>query len=335
MSAPERAAGDRDDAERRFPLSTLIRAPRPSGSGSITRPSSWLLRLAGAAVAALALVPLGFVLVYTVTIGPGEARELLLRPRVGELLFNTVRLVVAGMALSVGLGLGVCMAGGAHAGAVRPCLARAAGGPARRAGVRQQLRLDIADTPGRGLRRCGADRDAVVLPARLPPGGGVAARSRSCAGGGRLLPEQQPVAHLLAHRRTPAAPGSARWLAAGGSPPARRVRGPADAALPDVHDRDLRPVPVVVQRSGGHDARERSGRVLPRPAAHRAAAARIRALCTHRWWRRPLDSAPRSRVAQCAGPARARGRGRAGARRPAQQPGPLARGRFLHGVPDG
>ena len=60
----------------------------------------------GAAVAALALIPLGFVVVYTVTIGPDEAADLLLRPRVGELLFNTVRLVVAGMFLSVVLGLG-------------------------------------------------------------------------------------------------------------------------------------------------------------------------------------------------------------------------------------
>jgi iron(III) transport system permease protein len=60
----------------------------------------------GAGVAALALLPLGFVAVYTVTVGPDEARELLLRPRVGELLFNTVRLVVAGITLSVMLGLG-------------------------------------------------------------------------------------------------------------------------------------------------------------------------------------------------------------------------------------
>jgi iron(III) transport system permease protein len=45
-------------------------------------------------VAALALVPLGFVAVYTVLIGPAEAWELLVRPRVGELLTNTLALVV-------------------------------------------------------------------------------------------------------------------------------------------------------------------------------------------------------------------------------------------------
>jgi iron(III) transport system permease protein len=60
----------------------------------------------GALVAALTLVPLGFVLVYTVVIGPQEAWDLLVRPRVGELLFNTVRLVVFGVTLSVLIGTG-------------------------------------------------------------------------------------------------------------------------------------------------------------------------------------------------------------------------------------
>jgi iron(III) transport system permease protein len=57
-------------------------------------------------VACLALVPLGFVLVYTVLIGPGEAWDLLVRPRVGELLLNTVRLVVCCVVLSVLIGTG-------------------------------------------------------------------------------------------------------------------------------------------------------------------------------------------------------------------------------------
>jgi len=55
-------------------------------------------------VACLALVPLGFVVVYTVLIGPAEAWELMVRPRVGELLLNTVRLVVFGVAFSVAIG---------------------------------------------------------------------------------------------------------------------------------------------------------------------------------------------------------------------------------------
>jgi iron(III) transport system permease protein len=58
----------------------------------------------GAAVACLALVPLGFVVVYSVVIGPQEAWDLLVRPRVGELLLNTTRLVVLGVTLSVLIG---------------------------------------------------------------------------------------------------------------------------------------------------------------------------------------------------------------------------------------
>jgi len=56
-------------------------------------------------VAALTLIPIGFIAVYTVIIGPSEAWDLLVRPRVAELLWNTVRLVVAGCALSIVLGL--------------------------------------------------------------------------------------------------------------------------------------------------------------------------------------------------------------------------------------
>ncbi len=60
----------------------------------------------GVLVALLALVPLGFVIAYTVTIGPAEAWELLVRPRIGQLLWNTVRLVIGGIALSLVLGVG-------------------------------------------------------------------------------------------------------------------------------------------------------------------------------------------------------------------------------------
>jgi iron(III) transport system permease protein len=62
------------------------------------------LVIVAAAVAALVLVPLGFVVVYTAMVGPAEAWDLLVRPRVGELLYNTVRLVLAGMLLSAVLG---------------------------------------------------------------------------------------------------------------------------------------------------------------------------------------------------------------------------------------
>jgi iron(III) transport system permease protein len=49
-------------------------------------------------------VPLGFVVVYSATIGTGEAWDLIVRPRVGELLSNTVRLVVGGIAACVVIG---------------------------------------------------------------------------------------------------------------------------------------------------------------------------------------------------------------------------------------
>ena len=57
-------------------------------------------------MALLALVPLGFVAVYTVLIGPAEAWDLLVRPRIGELLWNTGRLVVGCVALSLVIGVG-------------------------------------------------------------------------------------------------------------------------------------------------------------------------------------------------------------------------------------
>ncbi|MFC6285000.1 ABC transporter permease [Nocardioides sp. GCM10027113] len=65
-----------------------------------------LLLLAGALVAALALVPLGFVAVYTVLIGPAEAWELLARPRVLQLLTNTLSLMAGVTTLCLVLGVG-------------------------------------------------------------------------------------------------------------------------------------------------------------------------------------------------------------------------------------
>ena len=58
-------------------------------------------------MALLALVPLGFIATYTVLIGPTEAWELIARPRIGQLLWNTVRLAVGAMVLSAALGVGL------------------------------------------------------------------------------------------------------------------------------------------------------------------------------------------------------------------------------------
>jgi iron(III) transport system permease protein len=65
-----------------------------------------VLVLLGLAVAATSLLPLGFVLVSTAQLGPAEVWDLLTRPRFDDLVGNTVRLLVGGVALSVALGVG-------------------------------------------------------------------------------------------------------------------------------------------------------------------------------------------------------------------------------------
>jgi iron(III) transport system permease protein len=64
-----------------------------------------VLLAVGLAVAALALVPLGYVLWTTAELGTREAADFLWRPRIGELLWNTVRLLIAGVAASTVLGV--------------------------------------------------------------------------------------------------------------------------------------------------------------------------------------------------------------------------------------
>ncbi len=64
-----------------------------------------LLVAAAIAVAALALVPLGFVLVVLVLSGWETASALIFRPRIGELLMNTLLLEALALPLCVGLAL--------------------------------------------------------------------------------------------------------------------------------------------------------------------------------------------------------------------------------------
>ena len=56
-------------------------------------------------MAALVLVPLGYVAWYTWSLGPAATWELIARPRVGELLRNTVALLVGAVALSTLIGV--------------------------------------------------------------------------------------------------------------------------------------------------------------------------------------------------------------------------------------
>ncbi|WP_426244793.1 ABC transporter permease [Nocardioides sp. LHG3406-4] len=51
-------------------------------------------------------MPLGFVIVSSAQLPPGDAVDFLVRPRVGELLWNTARLLVGGVLLSAAIGTG-------------------------------------------------------------------------------------------------------------------------------------------------------------------------------------------------------------------------------------
>ncbi len=57
-------------------------------------------------MAVVSLVPLGYVLVSSSSLGATAAVEFLVRPRIGDLLWNTSRLLVGGVLLSVVLGVG-------------------------------------------------------------------------------------------------------------------------------------------------------------------------------------------------------------------------------------
>jgi iron(III) transport system permease protein len=63
------------------------------------------LLVVAAVVVALVLVPLGYVVWYAVSLGPAELEGLLVRPRVGELLGNTVALLVGVVSGSLVLGV--------------------------------------------------------------------------------------------------------------------------------------------------------------------------------------------------------------------------------------
>ena len=57
-------------------------------------------------IAAFSLIPFGYVVVMTIATGVGQLLELIVRPRVGELLLNTILLVIVTVPLSVALGVG-------------------------------------------------------------------------------------------------------------------------------------------------------------------------------------------------------------------------------------
>ena len=66
--------------------------------------------IAGALVAALALIPFGYVLAATIEMGWSQFQELLFRPRVGELLTNTSMLLLGTLTITVVLGVSAALA---------------------------------------------------------------------------------------------------------------------------------------------------------------------------------------------------------------------------------
>ncbi|SDT40646.1 iron ABC transporter permease [Jiangella sp. DSM 45060] len=82
---------------------TSVQTPRRAGGAS--RPPVALVVVA-AALAAVLLVPLGYVVSVVLDVGWDTLEPLIFRPRVGELLVNTVLLVVLGVPLTVLLGVG-------------------------------------------------------------------------------------------------------------------------------------------------------------------------------------------------------------------------------------
>jgi len=79
-------------------------AARPGPGATALLP--FVLRTISVLIALVMLIPLFFVIGYTIATGWAASYDLLVRPRVGELLFNTLRLIVASVAASAAIGLG-------------------------------------------------------------------------------------------------------------------------------------------------------------------------------------------------------------------------------------
>ncbi|WP_338144020.1 iron ABC transporter permease [Nocardioides turkmenicus] len=75
------------------------------GTLDTVRYGRWLVPALAGAIVAACLVPVGYVLWSAASVGPDEAYDFLVRPRIGELLWNTGRLMVGGVVLSVVFGV--------------------------------------------------------------------------------------------------------------------------------------------------------------------------------------------------------------------------------------
>ena len=142
----------------------------------------------------------------------------------GELLWNSVRLMVAGIVLSAVLGLAAAWVVERTDVPLRRMWHALMCAPLAGPGLRQRLRLGLADPLRRGLLGRRADRHPVVLPLVYLP---VSAMLRG------LDPALEEVAQSLGYgglrrfvlrRAAGAASGTARRLRAGRAAPARGVR---------------------------------------------------------------------------------------------------------------
>ena len=118
-------------------------APVPR-SEAAARPGP-LVSATVAILVATTCIPLGYVAWGAVSVGWTRAYELVVRPRVGELLFNTVALVVVTVPLCVVIGVGGGLAGGADRPSRPALLASVIRCAAGRSGIRQQLCLGRRD----------------------------------------------------------------------------------------------------------------------------------------------------------------------------------------------
>ena len=177
----QRPRGHRDDAAGRPALST-VREPRHRGRPREAPAPAGRCRHGGRAAGAGAA---RFVVVYTAVIGLDEPWGCSCGR--GSVCCCTTRPADRVHAATSVIGVAAAWLVERSDLPGPAALARAACRAAGRARVREQLRLGVAPR-GRGVRRSAAHRHPVVLPARVPAGGGDAARAGPRPGGDGAVP---------------------------------------------------------------------------------------------------------------------------------------------------
>ena len=167
---------------------------RPGGASGERLPV--VLLVPAVAVSVAALIPLALRRVHHGPDRMGPVAELIFRPRVFELFASTMALLLFTIPACVALGVGAAWLVERTDLPGRRVWAVLLAAPARRAGLRHELRLDH-DLPVTG--RVGGrspGRDALLLPVDLPAGRRHAPASRPRPRGGRRQPGSQPAPGL-------------------------------------------------------------------------------------------------------------------------------------------